>query len=156
LSTERNTALQAAYDLVQTELSAAEEAHATNLSTLDDEAVSIIESIITEHKEERDLTEFVTSLEKEWFSIVWDNSNRREQGVEIAAPQGYGLEPQYPAQESYGQEAGYAGQEAYGQDAYGQEAYGQEAYGQDAYGQDSYGQESYGQDAYGQDSYGQD
>lgn len=78
LSSERYDALQAAWNKAQAEIGDLEEAHNVEVTALDDEAIAVIESIIEKHKENYDLTHWIDSLEKDWFNIVWDFSNRRE------------------------------------------------------------------------------
>lgn len=78
LSSERYDTLQAAWNKAQAEIGDLEEAHNVEVTALDDEAIAVIESIIEKHKENYDLTHWIDSLEKDWFNIVWDFSNRRE------------------------------------------------------------------------------
>ena len=78
LSSDRYETLQAAYDKAQAKISDLEEAHNLEVTALDEEAIAVIESIIEKHKENYDLTYWIDSLEKDWFNIVWDFSNRRE------------------------------------------------------------------------------
>ena len=78
MSSDRYETLQAAYDKAQAKISDLEEAHNLEVTALDDEAIAVIESIIEKHKENYDLTYWIDSLEKDWFNVVWDFSNRRE------------------------------------------------------------------------------
>lgn len=85
LRTERNNAFQGAYDDLDVTIADARAAHAENISALDDEAVNVIESIIAHHKNDKELTEFIDSLELDWFNIHWHAGNRRAKKAAAAA-----------------------------------------------------------------------
>jgi thiol-disulfide isomerase/thioredoxin len=75
---ERRETLQGAQDEVQQQIDSTKSAHVEYIASLDDEAIQTIESIIESHKNEVDLTDYIQSLGKDWFQVVWDYSNRRE------------------------------------------------------------------------------
>ena len=101
LSTERKDALQEAYDAVQTKITDAKSENALSIANLDDEAITLIESIIAKHKEKAELSDYIDTLAKDWFTITWDQTNRRKIGEVVAPPvlagAGYGYGVHAPA-----------------------------------------------------------
>lgn len=67
-------------------MSGAKSGHAQNIAKLDQEAIDTIEAIVTKNKEKVDLTEYIPTLGKNWFSIVWDNNNRRDLKAQAPSP----------------------------------------------------------------------
>lgn len=59
------------------EFADADDAHKVNINTLDQEAIDTINAIVESHKNDGELTDFIPTLEKDWFTIVWDDYNRR-------------------------------------------------------------------------------
>lgn len=68
----------------------------------------MIESIIAKHKENAELSDYIDTLAKNWFTINWDHSTRTKKGEPIALPAtgyGYGVDP---AAAAYGAAGGIA------------------------------------------------
>jgi hypothetical protein len=57
----------------------------------------VIESIIAKHKDNAELSDYIDTLAKDWFTINWDHSTRNKKGEPIALPAGagygYGVDP---------------------------------------------------------------
>ena len=47
------------------------------VDVLDNEAIEIIDAIIAQGKDDKELSEFIPRMNKDWFDIQWDSSNRR-------------------------------------------------------------------------------
>ena len=52
--------------------------HDQNTNTLDAEAIETIKLIIQENKDNGELTDYIPSLEKDWFKIEWTPYNRQK------------------------------------------------------------------------------
>mmetsp|Transcript_41491 Transcript_41491/g.54607 ORF Transcript_41491/g.54607 Transcript_41491/m.54607 type:complete len:400 (-) Transcript_41491:233-1432(-) len=101
LASDRKAGLQAAYDAVQQKITDKKSEHALSIANLDDEAITVVESIIAKHKENIELAEYIETLDKDWFNITWDYTTRRP--IDAAAQDtGYA----YGAVESAGYAAG--------------------------------------------------
>ena len=46
----------------------------------------MIESVIAKQKEEIELSDYIDALQKDWFTITWDHTNRRKKGEPAPAP----------------------------------------------------------------------
>ena len=86
LAKERKEALKAAYDAQQEKITDAKSEHALSIANLDDEAITVIESVIAKQKEDVELSDYIDKLAKDWFTITWDNTNRRKKGEAAPAP----------------------------------------------------------------------
>lgn len=75
---ERSEAIQNTADAYNESVSGAKSEHAKNIARLDQEAIDTIEAIVSKNKEKTDLTEYIPTLGKDWVSIDWDYSNRRQ------------------------------------------------------------------------------
>jgi hypothetical protein len=70
--------MQAARDNLDNEIAVAKSTHASNITSLDQEAIETIQSIIAANHENQELTVFIPNLLKDWINITWDQTNRRE------------------------------------------------------------------------------
>lgn len=83
---ERSNALNQTGTDAESEYNGQKEMSAEAIAALDAEAIEVIESIIQNNKDGVDLTEFIAELMKDWFTIEWNEYNRREYVVKTKVP----------------------------------------------------------------------
>ena len=71
---------------MQEKITDAKSEHALSIANLDDEAITVIESVIAKQKEDVELSDYIDKLAKDWFTITWDHTNRRKKGEAAPAP----------------------------------------------------------------------
>lgn len=114
LITERSNTVQETADTAEATYNAAKAEGSAKVTALDEEAIKVIEAVWAQQEAGNDLTNFIPTLGKEWFSIDWSDSNRRALDYAPKQPAYNGYQDPYAGYPNYQQPAQQGYVENYG------------------------------------------